>query len=65
MRGDWKVRKFKFIILFFLSLNLIQPLKADFGDADFPVEIFKDGPKSYHDAWCRTKKHKCRSNSKL
>ena len=54
------MRKFKFIILFFLSLNLIQPLKADFGDADFPVEIFKDGPKSYHDAWCRTRKNKCR-----
>ena len=44
----------------FLSFVLVAPLRADFGDADFPVEIFKDGPKSYHDAWCRKIKNKCR-----
>ena len=37
-----------------------QFAKADFGDADFPVGMFKDGPKSYHDAWCRKIKQKCR-----
>ena len=34
--------------------------KADFGDADFPAGMFDDGPKSYHDAWCRKIKQKCR-----
>ena len=34
--------------------------KADFGDATFPVDAFKDGPKSYHDAFCRDLKNKCR-----
>ena len=33
---------------------------ADFGDADFPVGTFDDGPKSYHDAWCRKVKNECR-----
>ena len=36
------------------------PARADFGDADFPVGLFKDGPKSYHDAWCRRIKNECR-----
>ena len=40
--------------------SFMGPLKADFGDADFPVDMFKDGPKSYHDAWCRTLKNECR-----
>ena len=35
-------------------------VKADFGDADFPVGMFSDGPKSYHDALCRTLENKCR-----
>ena len=35
-------------------------VKADFGDADFPTGIFNDGPKSYHDALCRSLKNKCR-----
>ena len=47
-------------ILTFFSVLILEPVKADFGDADFPIEIFQDGPKSYHDAWCRTKKNKCR-----
>ena len=42
--------------LFFINI----PAKADFGDADFPVGMFSDGPKSYHDAWCRTLKNECR-----
>lgn len=33
---------------------------ADFGDADFPVETFQQGPKSYHDGWCRHIKNECR-----
>ena len=47
----------------FLSLMLLvfaSPAKADFGDADFPSGIFDDGPKSYHDAWCRKIKNECR-----
>ena len=38
----------------------ISPLKADFGDADFPVGMFNNGPKSYHDGWCRFLKNECR-----
>ena len=34
--------------------------RADFGDADFPIDSFKDGPKSYHDAWCGKLKNTCR-----
>lgn len=33
---------------------------ADFGDADFPLGAFNEGPKSYHDAWCRKLKNQCR-----
>ena len=48
-------------IFFFTALiAFITPVKADFGDADFPVDMFKDGPKSYHDGWCRFLKNKCR-----
>ena len=36
------------------------PAKAEFGDADFPAGMFNDGPKSYHDGWCRKIKNKCR-----
>ena len=35
-------------------------VRADFGEADFPSEMFDDGPKSYHDAWCRWIKNECR-----
>ena len=38
----------------------ISPLKADFGDADFPAGLFNNGPKSYHDGWCRFLKNECR-----
>ena len=34
--------------------------RAQFGDADFPVGTFIDGPKSYHDAWCRKIGNDCR-----
>ena len=50
-------------LLVLLSLaTLASPLKvlADFGDADFPSSAFSDGPKSYHDAWCRRIKNECR-----
>lgn len=42
--------------------SVLLPTKAlaDFGDADFPVGTFDDGPKSYHDAWCRKVKNECR-----
>ena len=33
---------------------------GDFGDADFSADVEVDGPKSYHDAWCRKIKNKCR-----
>ena len=36
------------------------PVKSDFGDADFRENIESGGPKSYHDAWCRLIKNKCR-----
>ncbi len=38
----------------------LSPAKADFGDADFPIGMFKSGPKSYHDALCRSIKTECR-----
>ena len=45
-----------------ISYFLISPIKvkADFGDADFPIDLFKNSPKSYHDAWCRKIKNDCR-----
>ncbi|WP_320664636.1 hypothetical protein [Prochlorococcus sp. MIT 1223] len=52
----------RFLLIFALiSCTSFSPkAKADFGDADFPVGMFDDGPKSYHDAWCRKIKNKCR-----
>ena len=52
----------KFLVLFSIIFFpiFIAPAKADFGDADFPEGIFRDGPKSYHDTWCRFIKAKCR-----
>ena len=51
----------KFIVTAFM-LFVFQPqlVKAEFGDADFPIGLFEDGPKSYHDAWCRQIKNECR-----
>ena len=48
------------IFLITALIAFISPVKADFGDADFPVGMFKDGPKSYHDGWCRFLKNECR-----
>ena len=53
------MKKFLLIAFSFLSIGF-SPVKADFGDADFPVGMFSDGPKSYHDAWCRRLKNECR-----
>ena len=47
-------------ILLIISGTSSIPAKAEFGDADFPSGTFNDGPKSYHDAWCRYIKNKCR-----
>ena len=48
-------------LIFSLTLfALAAPVKADFGDADFPSRMFEDGSKSYHDAWCRKIKNECR-----
>ena len=48
------------LFIFSISFSLFSSAKADFGDADFPLGMFDDGPKSYHDAWCRSIKNKCR-----
>ena len=52
----------KLLLLLFLALStsLGSPVKAEFGDADFPIGMFENSPKSYHDAWCRFIKNKCR-----
>ena len=47
------------IIFSFFSLG-ISSVKADFGDANFPIGTFEYSPKSYHDAWCRKIKNECR-----
>ena len=52
-----KLPKLIFSLAFF---TLGTSAKADFGNADFPSGMFDDGPKSYHDAWCRKIKNKCR-----
>ena len=51
---------FKSVFLFLALLGASSPAKADFGDADFPTEIFDNGPMSYHDTWCRNIKNECR-----
>ena len=45
-------------LAFFSSLTNV--VKADFGEASFPENYFLDGPKSYHDGWCRFLKNECR-----
>ena len=50
----------KLLLAILSTLTFTSPVKADFGDADFPTGIFDDGPKSYHDAWCRKIKNECR-----
>ena len=48
------------LLLAFTLGTLAAPAKADFGDADFPIDMFSSGPQSYHDAWCRRINNKCR-----
>ena len=49
------------LLLAVISFTAFVPsVKAEFGDADFPVGMFDNSPKSYHDAWCRRIKNKCR-----
>ncbi len=55
-----KVFKTTLLALAALLMLGVTPARADFGDADFPQELFSNGPKSYHDAWCRRLKNKCR-----
>ena len=52
--------RYKLFLPFIIFSSLVTPLKADFGDAEFPENLFQDSPKSYHDAWCRKLKNKCR-----
>ena len=48
------------LIFFIFSASIFTSAKADFGDADFPIGLFNDSPKSYHDGWCRFIKNNCR-----
>lgn len=43
--------------IFFLSPSAVL---ADFGDADFSSSATSNGPRSYHDAWCKRIKNECR-----
>ena len=54
------MKKHLLAVLFTVFIFSPIPSKAEFGDADFPMGMFDDGPKSYHDAWCRRIKNKCR-----
>ena len=54
------MKKLYLVAVFLLSASICIPSKANFGDADFPVDMFNGGPKSYHDAWCRKIKQECR-----
>lgn len=48
--------------LFLVAILLLSalPANANFGDADFPADVFVGGPRSYHDVWCRKLRNKCR-----
>ncbi len=50
----------RFIFLLAISLAFPKAAMADFGDADFPIGLFMNSPKSYHDVWCREIKKTCR-----
>ena len=54
------MRKYLRIIVSLAFLATSYPAKADFGDADFPIGLFEQSPKSYHDAWCRFMDNPCR-----
>ncbi len=55
-----KMKRSLLLLSIALGITVFSPAKADFGDADFPTGMFDDGPKSYHDAWCRKIKNECR-----
>jgi hypothetical protein len=50
----------KSILIAYLLFFSPSAALADFGDADFPISATSDGPRSYHDAWCRRIKNTCR-----
>ena len=52
-------KNFLFLSIWILG-SIAVPVKADFGDADFREDIEALGPQSYHDAWCKDLKNKCR-----
>ena len=52
--------KLKIFFLAFLLFTSTSRARADFGDATFPESMFQEGPKSYHDGWCRKIKQECR-----
>ena len=53
--------RFKYLVnLAFIIFGIASPVFADFGDADFPIDLFKNSPKSYHDVWCREIEKECR-----
>ena len=54
------MKKTKILLILLALFGFGLPLKADFGDAAFPIDFFKEGPQSYHDGWCRALKKKCR-----
>ena len=54
------MRKGAFLLSIAALTTVISSAKADFGEADFPIEMFGNSPKSYHDVWCRKIKNKCR-----
>ncbi len=59
MKNRSKLQSYLSVLI--LAAGVFSPAaRADFGDADFPSGIFKSGPKSYHDAWCRQIKKECR-----
>ena len=49
-----------FLLIFIAGFGEISKASGDFGDADFREDIEADGPKSYHDTWCKKIKNKCR-----
>ena len=51
---------FKFLANLSWIFLSISPALADFGDADFPIDLFNKSPKSYHDVWCREIEKECR-----
>ena len=51
------MKKQLFLLISFIFLNIGSPVRANFGDADFPLGKFDNGPKSYHDGWCRSMKN--------